>query len=554
MHKLRLLAANLGYLLLGASVAVTAAQPNTCAPLVAQALAAVDSNCTELGRNSVCYGYDRVDATFFEAVEDTFFSTPADRAELAQLASIQTAPLDVENNQWGVAMMNVQANVPNSLPGQAVTFVLLGDARVENAVAPESAFLVGDPVRVVVTAAQTINVRSGPGTTFNVVANAGPGQLFDVDARNEVGDWFRISGPAPYQWVNRSLIAVQTGAASALTDLPVAPESPKSPMQAFYFRTGIGAPQCSEAPDMLVVQGPKQVRVSLTVNGAEVGLGSTIAFQSGETTLGELRAEARMQPLLDDVQLGDGSVCLFTEMSVLEGDALANDGALFVPLGHWAKSATCLDENRSPVLFTPFGEPRLMDEEEIGQFAPLEDVPFPHYALELPTREEIQESIDNGPDQKPEPTPLGVVQVARPTARPTQPGSDNNTTPRPTETPSDQTQPDPNAPSCDGFGIIGPGDVIDAYGQLFAWNFARNVAGYQLEIVGIYRGSVAGVSKLYRVGSESNGITVQTAFDLSSSITDIDWKVQVLVRDGQGNLVTLCESGYRRSAVDYSSG
>lgn len=262
-----------------------------------------------------------------------------------------------------------------------------------------------------------------------------------------------------------------------------------------------------------------------------------------------------MQPLLQDAALGDGSVCLFTEMSVLEGDALANGGELFVPLGHWAKSATCLNEDRSPAFFTRFSEPTMMDEDELAEFEPLESIPFPHYALELPTRDEIQQSIDNGPDEKPEPTRLPSVQVVRPTARPTQPGGSNtNATPRPTDVPGSQPTADPNAPSCDGFGIIGPGGTVDGYNQLFAWNFARNVAGYQLEIIGLYSGSPAGLSKLYRVGSETNGINVQTAYDLSPSITEIDWKVQVLVYDGQGNLVTLCESSYRRSVVDYSSG
>lgn len=557
IRKLRFFAVNLGYALMGVSVMAAAAQPSTCAPLVAEALRAVDTNCTDLGRNSVCYGFNRVDASFFTQAEEGFFSTPADRAGLTELASIQTAPLDVDAGQWGVAMMNVQANVPNTLPGQAVTFVLLGDARVENAVPPENAFVAGEPVRVLINTGARVNVRSGPGTTFNVVANADPGQLFDVDARNAAGDWFRISGPAPYQWISRSLLTAQTGGSAQLDELPVAPDDPLSPMQAFYFRTGIGAPQCVEAPDVLVVQGPKEVRVTLNVNGAEVAIGSTVAFKSGELTLGDVRADASLAGTVEGLDIEPESACLITELAILEGDALAPDGT-FIPLGHTSQTATCLDANRAPVFFGTWGDPHEMTDEEILEFAPLVGVPFPHYPLELPTREQIEESKRNGPDEKPEPTRLPRVQIAQPTARPTTAGSTDDRpsiTPAPgrlTSTPTPQTTTDP----CAGFSMIGPGDTVSGFGQLFAWNFAQGATGYQLEITAYMGEEVSNSTRLFRVGAEQNGINI----DLSNVYSSIElqpiairWKLQVLVQDGQGNLMTACETPYQMSTVNYGS-
>jgi hypothetical protein len=557
IQKLRFLAVNLGYALMGMSVAVAAAQPSTCAPLVAEALRAVDTNCTDLGRNSVCYGFNRVDASFFSQAEEGFFSAPADRAPLTELASIQTAPLDEEAGQWGVAMMNVQANVPNTLPGQAVTFVLLGDARVENAVPPENAFVAGEPVRVVINTGARVNVRSGPGTTFNVIANADPGQLFDVDARNAAGDWLRISGPAPYQWISRSLLTVQTGGIAQIDELPVAPDEPLSPMQAFYFRTGIGAPQCVEAPDVLVVQGPKEVRVTLNVNGAEVAIGSTVAFKSGELPLGDVRADASIAGTVEGLDIDPASPCLVTELAILEGDALTPDGK-FIPLGHKSQTATCLDTDRTPIFFGTWGDPHEMTDEEILEFTPLLDVPFPHYPLELPTREQIEESKNNGPDEKPEPTRLPRVQIAQPTARPTTAGS-TNVTPsvtrapgEPTATPTPQVISDP----CAGFALIGPGGVVNGFGQLFAWNFAQGATGYQLEITAIVREPVPNSTRLFRVGAEQNGINVDLSTVYSPNDirpTELQWKLQVLVTDGQGNLTTACETPYQLSKVDYGS-
>jgi hypothetical protein len=79
-------------------------------------------------------------------------------------------------------------------------------------------------------------------------------------------------------WI--SLPLVDAADAAALAALPSASASAFTPMQAFHFRTGIGHPDCVEAPDSLVVQGPQQFAVDLNVNGAHVTIGSTVVFTS----------------------------------------------------------------------------------------------------------------------------------------------------------------------------------------------------------------------------------------------------------------------------------
>src|SRR4029079_2373272 len=95
----------------------------------------VGNNCADLEHNSACYGFNKLTASFNQSVDPNFFTRPSDRSDLATLQTIQTAPLDWGLGQWGIAVMNVQANVPDTLPGQAVTFLLMGDTQVENAVA-----------------------------------------------------------------------------------------------------------------------------------------------------------------------------------------------------------------------------------------------------------------------------------------------------------------------------------------------------------------------------------------------------------------------------------
>ena len=176
---------------------------NTCPALVEEALAALDDNCAEMGRNEACYGYRRVDSTFdFEVTED-FFAAPSDRAALEELRNIRTAGLNLETGQWGIAVLNIQANIPNTLPGQAVTFLLLGDVEVENAVTPSAPF--DDPVIVVTTA--RINVRSGPGTDQTVLGFADQISELEATGINEDGTWLRINFEGSEGWISRNFVS-----------------------------------------------------------------------------------------------------------------------------------------------------------------------------------------------------------------------------------------------------------------------------------------------------------------------------------------------------------
>jgi hypothetical protein len=170
-------------------------QPSACSEMARRALISIGTACDDLDRNSACYGFFNVLASFNQPVAPDFFSRPSDRAEVGTLASLRTAAFDMASGQWGVAVMRIQANIPEALPGQAVTLVLLGDVQIVNA---------SDP-------------------------------------------------------------ATQT------------------PMQAFTLSTGIGAPQCREVPpSTLTIQAPRGITVDLTVNGADIRVGSTAVIHTTE--------------------------------------------------------------------------------------------------------------------------------------------------------------------------------------------------------------------------------------------------------------------------------
>jgi len=251
---------------------VVQAQAN-CPALVQQAIAAMGENCGGLDRNMACYGFNLVDASFTEAIAEDFFTSPSDETELASLQTIQTAPYNLDLSQWGIAAMSVQANVPGTLPGQSVTFILVGDAQVENQVASEDVTAQVTPITV--TANTYANVRSGPGTNYNVIGAVENGTTLQADALSEDGQWARVAFENRPAWVAFLVI----DSPERLTDLPSALEPVLSPMQSFYFSGGIGQPVCNEAPDMLTIRSPESITINLTVNGANIVVGSQVTLQ-----------------------------------------------------------------------------------------------------------------------------------------------------------------------------------------------------------------------------------------------------------------------------------
>ncbi|MCU0495983.1 MAG: hypothetical protein MUF87_01375 [Anaerolineae bacterium] len=166
-----------------------AAVPFACPELVEEALIRVDQACGGLGRNEACYGNNLVTAFGPNALTLDAFSTTGDRLPLETIAQLNTTALNTDQGTWGVAILSLQADLPDTLPGQNVTFVVFGDSE---------------------------------------------------------------------------LITEES-------------EDLTAPMQAFQLTTGIGVPQCREAPrDGVLVQSPEGTTVHFRVNGIDIAVGSTV--------------------------------------------------------------------------------------------------------------------------------------------------------------------------------------------------------------------------------------------------------------------------------------
>jgi len=390
--------------MLSFTVALSQAQPGrSCPDIVNRALASLGDNCAAVGRNEACYGYDLVSAQFNVDVPDGFFSQPSDRASIFDMAKIQTAQLSVDEQQWGTGLLNLQANVPNSLPGQAVTFVLIGNVELENAVMPEDAYIPADPIPL--TALRDAGVRSIPDTRSNVIASLASGQSADVDGLSADGAWVRVTVGDRVGWVERAALSEDD-----LSALPTLDGTQRMPMQAFYLRTGIGRPECAEATnDVLLVQGPKTFKVDVTINGAEMELGSTVLYRI----------------------IGEGDTM---EIIVIDGEVRVKGGGedgedLIITTGQ--RSQVCLDdpddrgvdgEANDREVSCPFSEPEDIPPGVLGQqWCLLENVSpdVLNYPIDLAC-ENVVQGLPTATPPPPSPRPfIPVTEEVEPSATPT---------------------------------------------------------------------------------------------------------------------------------------
>jgi hypothetical protein len=103
----------------------------SCQALIDRTIQASDRYCGDTTSNTACYGNNTLKA---ELVSNTAgrFSERGDVIEVNELRRLSASPLNLDNSEWGIAVFNVIANLPRSLPGETVTMVVFGNATLDN--------------------------------------------------------------------------------------------------------------------------------------------------------------------------------------------------------------------------------------------------------------------------------------------------------------------------------------------------------------------------------------------------------------------------------------
>lgn len=357
-----------------------------CSALLTAALESTDAQCSDTTRNQACYGHVlNLVSPRPDLMDELVFASQGDKVNLQDVASMELSPLDLVEERWGVVLMQVQANLPDSLPGQNVTFIMFGDVQIENAV--------GTPVEFTASVLAPSNIRVAPGETRPVLASLAAGESIIANGKilTSAGElWVRVNHDPDeeiYGWIRADLVDV---ALDGLPDVQSA-EQPINPMQAFYFKTGIGQPQCEEAPlDGILIQTPKGAgMVDFKVNGMDIALGSTAYLTASNV---------------------ENTSCVY----LIEGgsDVSAADEGVSIQPGQ----RTCVELDENGIAVSPPSEPEAFDFEMVSLVAPMLDL--------LPEEVELPEEQ---PTNVPTRTSAPVV-APRNTAMPT---------PTPSITPTD---------------------------------------------------------------------------------------------------------------------
>ena len=264
------------------SLAVASAQ-ESCAAFVQSALNTLLSGCVATGSEQACYGHG--DVTAFPKSENISltFNQSGDMVFLEDVQAIRTSAMDINSTRWGISLMQIRANLPETMP-QNVTMLLLGDVTVEQAPT-------GSAFSISVVTNQPVNVREVPGNSGTIVGSLDAGTVLNVTGKGVIRgeEWLRIDFNhvlGEVAWVVGN--GVSGGERDALPiykydgTLLQAPQMNIDEMQAFTLRNGMNDPACAEAPESgILIQTPLAIeRVSLLINEVEVRIIGTIFVQT----------------------------------------------------------------------------------------------------------------------------------------------------------------------------------------------------------------------------------------------------------------------------------
>ncbi len=252
----------------GSTQLVGALAPDTdCSTLAQDALNAAKESCGSAGANSLCLGFENVQATFSDASTPTF-KTRGDKVDLATVGSVTTSTVDPTAKSWGVAVLNLQAGLSEG--SQGVSAVLFGDATLTSTVKPVGADQVTLPA--ISATGEPVLLRGGAGPNFPSLVTLNGNQNAVVDGRNKAGDWLRVRLDSAVGWAYVRQLKV-TGDAKTL---PVLDDSNsradflyQAAMQSFTLKTNTQT-ACGQAPSGLLLQFAGDQPVRLLVNGADV--------------------------------------------------------------------------------------------------------------------------------------------------------------------------------------------------------------------------------------------------------------------------------------------
>lgn len=251
---------------------------DVCPIVAASGLATLGTSCANLDSNNTCYGNDVIGATFRNPLPEGAFDEPGERTDSANVEAVQPRTINLQDRNWGLSVLNIQANVPRTLSNTGLVVIALGGAEVENGIEPAQAF---KPLEegIVVTTISLAEFRPAtmtPPADSDVLGTIPAGQSLVADAVSQDGNWIRVVYDGRPIWVARAALSSNVNLSALLL---IGPDSFTS-MQSFFFRNGIGGQPCNLVPSFLFTQSPSTFPIDVRVHTANIRIQGTVILRT----------------------------------------------------------------------------------------------------------------------------------------------------------------------------------------------------------------------------------------------------------------------------------
>jgi len=247
-----------------------------------------------MGSEEVCYGFDSVQ-TITDGHSDVIDETTelGTTAWLAGTLIVDTSPLDLASQTYGVAPIRTRANLPVGHPDRDLVIIPMGGVELGNGVPYEQALLLpSEDEALDVLSAVATTLYEAPSTSSPVAGTVPAGTTLIADGITPDQNWLRVYFEYPGDYATKVVAWIERAALEAVdTDLlPFASNGNLTPMQKFYFNNAFGASPCPGTPPAAVLmQAPKGVGTQVTVNDADMMITSSVSLDIREPNIMELR-------------------------------------------------------------------------------------------------------------------------------------------------------------------------------------------------------------------------------------------------------------------------
>lgn len=256
---------------------VLAQDDANCEVIIEDALQTMGTACAEIGRNEACYGHLNVAATFQQDLSFPFDQS-GDLVGLIDLQALFTESVNLDAGTWGVALMQVQADLPDD-SDDSMTYVLFGDTNLTT-----DAEEMDDVTTCGISNGtnENVNVRRGPSNSRDITGVFPAGEEATATGRDASGEWLRIERNNSSGWIGALGMELDCDSDTLnVVDDTASFVDSASPMQVVSLETSNNS-TCDSAPDGLMVRSPEGTRSRIVVNGVEMIFSSAAFITSNE--------------------------------------------------------------------------------------------------------------------------------------------------------------------------------------------------------------------------------------------------------------------------------